>query len=701
MRRLKRRILATSLALALMLPLGTSVVKANNNLSSLVTNYNLNIDLSKETITTLKDTQVYSNANDAVSRKNPKLVYPKGTYFIYSTYRNAVNITRVKGKPGGWVNINDLPKDSTEKFTLTNTVTTHVNADEALRGTNRRGELRPGTYFVYKKVNGALNLTSVKGVAGAWIKDPKVPYVEASIQKTPVVKPAPKPVTPAPKPTPKPVAKPVVTKPVVQPKPIAKPTTPTKVEVGEFKLTKEVDIYVNTDGAMKKANSVGTFKPGNYFIYKTYREFLNLTSVKGVPGGWVRKDDTAVTVTKPVVKRAPKPVTPTPKQTPKPAPKPVTQPKPAVTKPVVTSPKVVAQKITIPVDVNIYITAADALGGINPQGTFRKGEYFIYKTFGESINISTESGKAGGWINKADLQPKVVAQPKPTKTKPVTPTPKPTPKPVITQPVVSNKVEITKPILIYSTAWDAINNKNGKGTWGAGSYYVFRTLGNAINISTREGFAGAWVLNPNVGENTIKLNNAFNLVIDQGHGAGIAHNRGGVLFNEGDQNFYFTQEIIKAAKKYKVNVTTTRKTIEEDPSLEERARMGNGADLYLSVHSNAINDASVRGSEIYGSNQNTNTAFAKELISSVAAMLDTPNRGVKYLSIDNGASAVPKPENTDYFGVFRGNTAKEKYLIETVFHTNLQDSKAYLNNQTNLANLFMDTMAKHFNISRK
>lgn len=192
----------------------------------------------------------------------------------------------------------------------------------------------------------------------------------------------------------------------------------------------------------------------------------------------------------------------------------------------------------------------------------------------------------------------------------------------------------------------------------------------------------------------------FIITLDPGHGGGVAHNRGGLLFNEGDQNYKFSKLIEQEANKYaNVTVINTRSNINENPDFTDRASAGNGADLFVSLHTNAAG-ATVRGTETWASNKNQNTSFAVELNSEFAKLLNTNNRGVKY-DTTHGIYSTPQINSKDTWYVFKENEADIKLLIETAFHTNLEDSRAYLENQEELAAKFMKIVAKHFNLKLK
>lgn len=235
---------------------------------------------------------------------------------------------------------------------------------------------------------------------------------------------------------------------------------------------------------------------------------------------------------------------------------------------------------------------------------------------------------------------------------------------------------------------DIEKNIYNKNTLNKYNNYIALSIPNYVKIHNRN------INNPN-----------FVLVLDPGHGAGIEHNRGGLLFNEGDQNLKFTKRIIKEAQKYaNLTVINTRPVGNEiiDVPLEERAELSNGADLFVSIHSNAYFDSSVRGSEVLASNYNTNFDFPEELVSTWAKIMNTNNRGVKYYSSDGNIYTEPdRTQEYDFWYVFQGNTAKEKYILESAFHSNILDSRAYLKNQDVLAKKFMEIVAKHFGLKKK
>ena len=83
-------------------------------------------------------------------------------------------------------------------------------------------------------------------------------------------------------------------------------------------------------------------------------------------------------------------------------------------------------------------------------------------------------------------------------------------------------------------------------------------------------------------------------------------------------------------------------------------------------------------------------------------LMDYLPRGEKF---KQARGLIYEEKNTFLSGGHRidekGIGIKEALLIETGFHTNYQDSKAYLDNQKNLANKFMEVVAKHFGLEAR
>lgn len=132
-------------------------------------------------------------------------------------------------------------------------------------------------------------------------------------------------------------------------------------------------------------------------------------------------------------------------------------------------------------------------------------------------------------------------------------------------------------------------------------------------------------------------------------------------------------------------VKYTRTTNAQNPSIEERGRMGAGADLFVSLHTNAADDPEARGVITYYSiQQPQNRGFAVSLGEAIANTMGNQFRGAE-------TRTLPSNPNLDYYGVIRSSVAagaKISFLLEQGFHTNPEDC-AFLSNEANLKKLAM------------
>ncbi len=121
---------------------------------------------------------------------------------------------------------------------------------------------------------------------------------------------------------------------VVAPKPTPQPPaqeTATGTAGEKYELKSSAKIYMSASDAAKGVNSVGTYSPGSFYIFRTYSGMLNISRKDGSAGAWINPDgsspatDTNTTPT-------PKPsttTTTTPKPTPSTTTDPVTTPAPS------------------------------------------------------------------------------------------------------------------------------------------------------------------------------------------------------------------------------------------------------------------------------------------------------------------------------------------------------------------------------------
>lgn len=169
------------------------------------------------------------------------------------------------------------------------------------------------------------------------------------------------------------------------------------------------------------------------------------------------------------------------------------------------------------------------------------------------------------------------------------------------------------------------------------------------------------------------------IVLDPGHGEkGNPHTTREGFF-EGTQNYILACKLKKMLEDKGFSVLTTRENVTDDPSLEERGKLAgnNGADMFISLHSNAPGANAPNYSEIRGcgtfysvTDPEWNIPVARKLNCAVAKAMDTKDRGIK-------TRIYPDTDDVDYYGVIRNSAqsgCKHAFLIEHGFHTNPEDS---------------------------
>lgn len=185
------------------------------------------------------------------------------------------------------------------------------------------------------------------------------------------------------------------------------------------------------------------------------------------------------------------------------------------------------------------------------------------------------------------------------------------------------------------------------------------------------------------------------ILLDPGHGPGRKHNRGFKQVealpycNEGDCNFIYSRDYLKPAlEKYGFTVGLTRTDINQNPSLQTRGSMGKGYDFLISCHSNAAT-GSVRGVEIWDSTNPKESIkdLANSICVSVAKALGTIYRGTKYRRNSRGQN---------YYGILRHGQAKHNFIIEHVFHDNLEDATVYRKNLKKTAEAVAGAIANYY-----
>lgn len=174
------------------------------------------------------------------------------------------------------------------------------------------------------------------------------------------------------------------------------------------------------------------------------------------------------------------------------------------------------------------------------------------------------------------------------------------------------------------------------------------------------------------------------ILLDQGHG--VNYNKGIIEgYYEGTAMYWYGLILKNELEKYGFDVKTSRNDIEAEErslvgskysstngiSLQERGAMGEGYDLLLSLHTNALswntpNYQKARGTEIFDSTTSPRKDLAEKLCSMIADHFGHTNRGVKYKFDEDGSG-------DNWYGVLRYSKATHSMLVEHGFHTNKED----------------------------
>lgn len=199
---------------------------------------------------------------------------------------------------------------------------------------------------------------------------------------------------------------------------------------------------------------------------------------------------------------------------------------------------------------------------------------------------------------------------------------------------------------------------------------------------------------------------AIEITLDAGHGRWDNKSPNNKNYIEGTQMWHLSVYLEKALKSYGFEVKTTRPSIEDNPSHEERGKVASNSNLFLSLHSNAPGkskdgtyDEKITGSvTFYPIKTPEIKALAEALGEKVSAMMKHHFRGAMTLE-------YPDRPGIDYYGVIRNavaNGCKNAIIIEHGFHTNPNDSNYLLDddNLILLAEAEAQIIAEHFGQKR-
>lgn len=172
--------------------------------------------------------------------------------------------------------------------------------------------------------------------------------------------------------------------------------------------------------------------------------------------------------------------------------------------------------------------------------------------------------------------------------------------------------------------------------------------------------------------------------LDPGHYEG--YNRGyNKSYAEGTAMFNYAYKLGSLLKSHGIDVVYTKKTVDENPALMTRGKKAKGCDLFVSLHSNGVDNPQAYGvSTFYSIKRDNDKTWAQNWCDRLAALINGGTRS-------RGASTRKGGGDWDYYTVIQGAVSVDcphVFLIEHGFHSNPEEC-AWLMQEEN-----MDVMAE-------
>lgn len=209
--------------------------------------------------TLTKATAGFYTSTDALAGKNQRVSVLAGDYIIYNIANGMLNLTKVAGSAGSWINPGVTittpapPSSSTTvtigaKYTLAKNTPGYYTAADAKVGINQRVSVLAGEFYVFNISNGMINITKTKGVPGSWI-NPGTTLSTTNNSPTTTV------------------------------------TTP--IIGGKYTLTKSMTGYYTAADAKTGRDPRVAVVAGEYYVFNIADGMINITKTQGKPGSWI------------------------------------------------------------------------------------------------------------------------------------------------------------------------------------------------------------------------------------------------------------------------------------------------------------------------------------------------------------------------------------------------------------------------------
>ena len=159
------------------------------------------------------------------------------------------------------------------------------------------------------------------------------------------------------------------------------------------------------------------------------------------------------------------------------------------------------------------------------------------------------------------------------------------------------------------------------------------------------------------------------IILDPGHVEG--YNRGAVSgYYEGTAMYHYAYRLADKLRAAGLDVGITRTKITDNPSLTARGKQAKGADMFVSLHSNAASSASANGVTVfYSIKRGGDKVHAAALSKGLAGLINGGTR-------DRGANTRKGSGDWDYYTVIQAAVAAgcpHVFLIEHGFHSNKKE----------------------------
>lgn len=159
------------------------------------------------------------------------------------------------------------------------------------------------------------------------------------------------------------------------------------------------------------------------------------------------------------------------------------------------------------------------------------------------------------------------------------------------------------------------------------------------------------------------------IILDPGHVEG--YNRGAVSgYYEGTAMYHYACRLADKLRAAGLDVGITRTKITDNPSLTARGKQAKGADMLVSLHSNAAGSPSANGATVfYSIKRDADKAHATKWCNELAGLINGGTRA-------RGASTRKGGGDWDYYTVIQSAVAAgcpHVFLVEHGFHSNLAE----------------------------